>query len=64
MHVCHMCGGACEDQERVLDPLKLELQEVMNVGPLEELASPFNYQTSSLAPPGGRVGNFKRLVSK
>ena len=46
----YVCGRL-EDQERVLDPLKLELQEVMNVGSLEELASPFNQQTSSLAPP-------------
>lgn len=59
-----MCVGACEDQERVLDPLKLKLQEVMNVGPLEELASPLNHQTSSLAPTGGGVRNSKWLVSK
>lgn len=59
----YVCG-CLEDQERVLDPLKLELQEVMNVGSLEELASPLNQQTSSLAPPGGGVGNSMWLVSK
>lgn len=30
MYVCSMQAGVCGDQERVLDPLELESQEVVN----------------------------------